>query len=160
MGSAGDIRLAPSTAHRAWGCDWAWTLTCGGVASVDRCLAGAAARGFAFATPAAAAVCQARAHDRQRVQSGMALTRDARTALEAAGTANVRDKLRYAGPGRGAAVPGFASGDITRGDIEDWLTGKEREEKNQLRRRANLGIAISLLSMAVGLAGLLVALLK
>lgn len=58
----------------------------------------------------------------------MALTRDARTALEAAGTANVRDKLR--------------------------------EEKNELRRRANLGIAISLFSMAVGLAGLLVALLK
>jgi hypothetical protein len=105
-------------------------------------------------------VCQARARDQQRVQSGMALTRDARTALEAAGTANVRDKLRYAGPGRGAAVPGFASGDITRGDIEDWLTGKERKEKNELRRRANLGIAISLFSMAVGLAGLLVALLK
>ena len=104
--------------------------------------------------------CQARARDRQRVQSGMALTRDAHTALEAAGTANVRDKLRYAGPGRGAAVPGFASGDITRGDIEDWLTGKERKEKNELRRRANLGIAISLFSMAVGLAGLLVALLK
>ena len=154
------FRLAPSTPRRTWGCDKAWTLTCGGVASVDRCLAGAAARGLAFATPAAAAVCQARARNRQRVQSGMALTRDARTALEAAGTANVRDKLRYAGPGRGAAVPGFASGDITRGDIEDWLTGKERKEKNELRRRANLGIAISLFSMAVGLAGLLVALLK
>jgi len=57
-------------------------------------------------------------------------------------------------------VPGFASGDITRGDIEDWLTDRERKEKNELRRRANLGIAISLFSMAVGLAGLLVALLK
>ena len=45
-------------------------------------------------------------------------------------------------------------------DIEDWLTDKERGEKNELRRRANLGIAISLFSMAVGLAGLLVALLK
>jgi hypothetical protein len=64
------------------------------------------------------------------------------------------------GPGRGAAVPGFASGDIARGDIEDWLTDKERKEKNELRRRANLSIAISLFSMAVGLAGLLVALLK
>ena len=90
----------------------------------------------------------------------MALTRDERTALEASGTANVRDKLRYAGPGRGATVPGLASSDITRGDVEDWLTDKEREEKNALRRRANLGIAISLASMAVGLAGLVVALLK
>ena len=62
----------------------------------------------------------------------------------------MRDKLRYAGPDRGAAVRGFSSGDITRGDIEDWLTDKEREEKNELRRRANLGIAISLFSMAVG----------
>jgi hypothetical protein len=90
----------------------------------------------------------------------MALTRDEQTALEAAGFANVRDKLRYAGPGRGAAVRGFSSGDITRGDVEDWLTDKEREEKSELRRRANLGIAISLLSMAVGLAGLVLALLK
>ena len=48
---------------------------------------------------------------------------------------------------------------IRNGDIAG-LTDKERAEKNELRRRANLGIAISLFSMAVGLAGLLVALLK
>jgi hypothetical protein len=90
----------------------------------------------------------------------MALTRDERTALEGAGTATVRDKLRYAGPGRGAAVRGFSSGDLTRGDVEDWLADKERAENNVLRRRANLGIAISLASMAVGLAGLVVALVK
>lgn len=89
----------------------------------------------------------------------MALTTEERTALEAAGAANVRDKLHYAGPGRGAAVPGF-SRDLTRGDVEDWLADKEREEKSELRRRANLGVAISLLSLAIGLAGLALALLK
>ena len=89
----------------------------------------------------------------------MVLTTEERTVLEAAGTANVRDKLRYAGPGRGAAVPGF-SHDLTRGDVEDWLADKEQEEKSELRRRANLGVAISLLSLAIGLAGLAVALLK
>ena len=90
----------------------------------------------------------------------MALTREQRAALEASGTANVRDKLRYAGPGRGAAVPGFPSGDIARGDVEDWLGEKERQERSELRRRANLGIAISLVSLALGLAGLLLAVLK
>jgi hypothetical protein len=90
----------------------------------------------------------------------MALTASEQAALEAAGAANVRDKLRYAGPGRGAAVAGLAPGDLTRGDVEDWLTDKEREERNEMRRRANLGIAISLTSLALGLAGLMVALLK
>lgn len=90
----------------------------------------------------------------------MALTTGERAVLEAAGAANVRDRLRYAGPGRGAVVPGLASGEFSRGDVEDWLAGKEREEKRDVRRRANLGIAISLTSMALGLAGLIVALLK
>lgn len=90
----------------------------------------------------------------------MALTTAERAVLEAAGIANVRDKLRYAGPGRGAAVPGLASGDLTRGDVEDWLSDKERDERSDVRRRANLGIAISLASIALGLAGLIVALLK
>ena len=90
----------------------------------------------------------------------MALTASEQAALEAAGAANIRDKLRYAGPGSGAVVPGLASGNLSRGDVEDWLAGKEREEKRAVRRRANLGIAISLVSMALCLAGLLVALLK
>lgn len=90
----------------------------------------------------------------------MALTTSEQTALEAAGAANVRDKLRYAGPGRGAAVPGLASGDLSRGDVEDWLADKESKEKSEVRRRANLGIAISLASLALGLAGLIVALTK
>ena len=88
----------------------------------------------------------------------MALTAGERAALEAVGAANVRDKLRYAGPGRGAA--GLVSGDLSRGDVEDWLADKDREEQSAVRRRANLGIAMSLASMALGLAGLIVALLK
>jgi hypothetical protein len=91
---------------------------------------------------------------------GMALTRDERTVLEAAGVATVRDRLRHAGTGRGAAVPGFSSGDLARGDVEDWLANKEHQESRALRCRANLGIAISLVSMVVGLAGLVLALLK
>jgi hypothetical protein len=90
----------------------------------------------------------------------MALTAGERAALEAVGAANVRDKLRYAGPGRGAAVPGLVSGDLSRGDVEDWLADRDREEQSAVRRRANLGIAMSLASMALGLAGLIVALLK
>ena len=52
------------------------------------------------------------------------------------------------------------SGRPTRGDVEDRLEERERGEKNELRRRANLGLAIALASMAVGLAGPMVALLE
>ncbi len=55
-------------------------------------------------------------------------------------------------PRRGVAVPGFPR-DLTRGDVEDWLADKEGEEKSELRRRANLGVAISLVSTALGLVG-------
>jgi len=89
----------------------------------------------------------------------MVLTTNERTVLESAGAATVRDKLRYAGPGRGASVPGF-SHDLTRGDVEDWLADRERDEKSEVRRRANLGVAIALVSLAIGLVGLAVALLK
>lgn len=81
-------------------------------------------------------------------------------ALEATGATNVRDKLRHAGPGRGAAVRGFSCGELTRGDIEDWLAAKERADRQSARRRADIAIATSLVSLAVGLAGLLLALLK
>jgi hypothetical protein len=52
----------------------------------------------------------------------------------------VRDKLRYAGPDRGAAVRGFSSGDITRGDVEDWLTAKSAR-----RRASRAALAVALL---------------
>jgi hypothetical protein len=40
------------------------------------------------------------------------------------------------------------------------LSERERGEKNELRRRVNLSLAIALASMAVGLAGPMVALPK
>jgi hypothetical protein len=48
--------------------------------------------------------------------------------LETLGASSVRFKLRQGGPGRGASISGFKCGDITRGDIEDWLIEKNIEE--------------------------------
>jgi hypothetical protein len=48
--------------------------------------------------------------------------------LETLGVSSVRLKLLQGGPGRGASISGFKCGDITRGDIEDWLIEKNIEE--------------------------------
>jgi hypothetical protein len=52
------------------------------------------------------------------------LDQNQRAELEALGAPNVRMKLGAVGHGRGASIPGFKCGDITRGDIEDWLAEK------------------------------------
>lgn len=52
----------------------------------------------------------------------MALTDKQRSELEALGVAVVQTKLAQPGPGRGASLRGFASGDMARGDVEDWLS--------------------------------------
>jgi hypothetical protein len=62
------------------------------------------------------------------VQNYQMLTNEQRAELEALGPENVRQKQMLGGRGRGAAVPGFKCGDITRGDIEDWLAEKYVEE--------------------------------
>ena len=59
------------------------------------------------------------------------LTAEQRAELEEHGAANIRFKLTQYGAGRGASISGFKCGDITRGDIEDWLAGKSREETAQ-----------------------------
>jgi|Tabmets5t2r1_1033131.scaffolds.fasta_scaffold162763_1 hypothetical protein len=56
------------------------------------------------------------------------LTSEQRAEVESLGAATVRVKLIPAGPGRGAAVYGFKCGTIDRGDLEDWLIEKHREE--------------------------------
>jgi hypothetical protein len=56
------------------------------------------------------------------------LTSEQRAELESLGAGTVRVKLIPAGPGRGADVYGFKCGTINRGDIEDWLIEKHREE--------------------------------
>jgi hypothetical protein len=66
---------------------------------------------------------------RERAESEeMNLTAAQRAELESRGSATVRLKLSQSGPGRGASVSGFKCGDITRGDIEDWLDEKNIEE--------------------------------
>src|SRR5664279_3893422 len=54
----------------------------------------------------------------------MSLTREQRTELEGLTPATVRLMLLQGGPGRGAAISGFKCGDITKGDIDDWLIEK------------------------------------
>jgi hypothetical protein len=58
----------------------------------------------------------------------MTLTAEQRAELEALAPATVRLKLIQGGAGRGASISGFKCGDITRGDIDDWLIEKNIEE--------------------------------
>jgi hypothetical protein len=58
----------------------------------------------------------------------MMLSNEQRAELEALGAATVRLKLTQYGAGRGASISGFKCGDITRGNIEDWLVEKNAEE--------------------------------
>jgi hypothetical protein len=57
------------------------------------------------------------------------LSDEQRAELEALGPDTVRTKLIPTGPGRGASVKGFKTGELTRGDVEDWLAAKYIEEK-------------------------------
>jgi hypothetical protein len=59
------------------------------------------------------------------------LTPEQRAELERQGAASIRFKLMQHGAGRGASISGFKCGDITRGDIEDWLAEKNAEETAQ-----------------------------
>jgi hypothetical protein len=61
----------------------------------------------------------------------MMLTDEQRAELETLAPAMVRLKLLQGGAGRGASIPGFKCGDITRGYIEDWLA--EKDEARRLR---------------------------
>jgi hypothetical protein len=59
------------------------------------------------------------------------LTPEQRAELEHLGAPYIRLKLTQYGSGRGASISGFKCGDITRGDIEDWLAEKSAEETAQ-----------------------------
>jgi predicted acylesterase/phospholipase RssA len=58
----------------------------------------------------------------------MTLRPDQRAELEALGAENVRIRLMVAGTNIGACVGGFKTGDMDRGDVEDWL-GKKHASK-------------------------------
>jgi hypothetical protein len=77
------------------------------------------------------------------------LTRAQRNELEQQGPQNIRFKLAAYGGGRGAAIGSFQCGDITRGEIEDWLAEKYQTEAAQQRstlRWAQIAAAAAILS--------------
>jgi hypothetical protein len=67
----------------------------------------------------------------------MPLTADQRAELETLGPATVRIKLVQAGAGRWTSLVGFKTGEdgnrLTRGDVEDWLIEKAKEERDMQR---------------------------
>ena len=91
----------------------------------------------------------------------MALTPEQRAELEALRPETVRIKLIHGGPCRGAMVLGFKTGilggNLTRGDIDDWLVEKGVEEvamqRSTLRWAKIAGIAaiVSVIVSAVGI---------
>jgi hypothetical protein len=82
----------------------------------------------------------------------MTLSNEQRAELEALAPATVRFMLIQGGPGRGASIGGFKCGDITKGDIDDWLIEKNVEEaaiqRGTLRWAKIAGFA-SILSVVV-----------
>jgi hypothetical protein len=91
------------------------------------------------------------------------LTDEQRAELEALGAATVRAKLIQPGAGRGADLAGFKTGiqggNLTRGDIEDWLAEKHIEEariQNSTLRWARIagwaGIIGVIVTLLVGIA--------
>jgi hypothetical protein len=90
------------------------------------------------------------------------LTPEQRAELEAFGPENVRAKLSPARPGRAAAVSGFktgqgSAGDLTRGDVEDWLAEKHLKDarvQHSILRWARIAGWAAIISALVGAATL------
>lgn len=61
----------------------------------------------------------------------MTLSNKERDELEALGPMTVRIMLVQGGPGRGASIAGFKCGEITKGDIDDWLIEKETAQRRR-----------------------------
>jgi hypothetical protein len=78
----------------------------------------------------------------------MTLTDVQRAELDTLLPATVRVKLLQGGPGRGASISGFKCGDITRGDIEDWLA--EKDEERRLRNIQSFNYSRWTFYVAVG----------
>ena len=62
------------------------------------------------------------------------LTETQRKELEDMGAPNVRTHLLQYGGSRGADIGGFKCGNITRGDIVDWLATQNRIEESRQNR--------------------------
>src|SRR5262249_32617348 len=90
------------------------------------------------------------------------LTAVQRAELEALRPETVRLKLMHAGPSRGADVPGFRCGSITRGTVENWLV--EQAAVEALREQSTLSWAkvagwAGIAGAIVGIVGIIVAIL-
>ena len=60
------------------------------------------------------------------------LSNEQRKELKSWGTATLRAHLAsYPITGAGASIPGFKSGEMTRGDITDWLIERTKVEQRQ-----------------------------
>jgi hypothetical protein len=78
------------------------------------------------------------------------------------------EKLRHAGPGRGASVVGFQCGEIPRGVVEDFLAGRHRSDHDAREQAERAKVRREIIQLwvgvvgsgLVGLAGLIVSLLK
>jgi hypothetical protein len=66
----------------------------------------------------------------------MALTPGQVRELERLGVDNVRERLRYAGPGGGSIVPGLGDGKMLRSDVEGWLEGQDKAARKTRRKIA------------------------
>ena len=84
------------------------------------------------------------------------LTQEQRQELETMGATNVRFRLSQFGGGRASAIPGFKCGDMTRGDIEDWLAEKYVEEVRMQRWT----LVWAMVGGVAGTLGVLIALFK
>lgn len=78
--------------------------------------------------------------------------------LEEAGTAIVRIRLTNYGGGRDTVVGGFKCENVTRGDLEDWLTEKSREEMAQqssILRWAKIAGVAAIIGAAIAALGII-----
>jgi hypothetical protein len=90
------------------------------------------------------------------------LTAEQRAELEALGPETVRAKLLQSGAGRGADVPGFKTGYLTRSDVDDWLAEKHAEEESRQKntlRWAKIAAWAAIIGVVVGVVGIVVAVL-
>lgn len=85
------------------------------------------------------------------------LTDEQRKELEALGARYVGTKISTSGAGRGASIGGFKCGEMTRGEIEDWLVEKNSEESKLNRtvlfweRVAGVGAIIVIILIVIGI---------
>jgi hypothetical protein len=99
----------------------------------------------------------------------MALSENDRAKLDQLGIENVKFKLTYAEPGPQSAVPGLGPGlDVTRGDIEEWLSEQSRKAAKQqddilwwaktATRVAAIGFVVAALGIRIAVAIVITAL--